>query len=97
MSTRESAELRRELLSLGVSQISAGSRTTPGGYNQEDDAAQFSLGDHRSIDEVVLDLVKHSHSIPSFCTGCYRKGRTGDHFIGLAKQQFIGKFCQPNA
>jgi 2-iminoacetate synthase len=97
MSTRESAELRRELLSLGVSQISAGSRTTPGGYNQEDDAAQFSLGDHRSMDEVVLDLVKHSHSIPSFCTGCYRKGRTGDHFIGLAKQQFIGKFCQPNA
>lgn len=106
MSTRESAALRKELLELGVSQISAGSRTAPGGYqegqqnddcNAQHDAEQFSLGDHRPMDEIIYELVTESNSIPSFCTGCYRKGRTGDHFMGLAKQQFIGKFCQPNA
>ncbi|MGL4475329.1 MAG: [FeFe] hydrogenase H-cluster radical SAM maturase HydG [Shewanella sp.] len=101
MSTRESAELRRELLSLGVSQISAGSKTSPGGYqaSQDDqqDSEQFSLGDHRAMDDIIYELVTESDAIPSFCTGCYRKGRTGDHFMGLAKQQFIGKFCQPNA
>ena len=101
MSTRENAQLRKELLELGVSQISAGSRTAPGGYsesqNQTYDASQFTLGDHRSMEDIIYDLITDSESIPSFCTGCYRKGRTGDHFIGLAKQQFIGKFCQPNA
>lgn len=101
MSTRESAALRKELLELGVSQISAGSRTAPGGYQDsqadQHDAEQFSLGDHRSMDEIIYELVTESDAIPSFCTGCYRKGRTGDHFMGLAKQQFIGKFCQPNA
>ncbi|GIU38598.1 [FeFe] hydrogenase H-cluster radical SAM maturase HydG [Shewanella schlegeliana] len=101
MSTRESAGLRKELLELGVSQISAGSRTSPGGYQDSEqdqyDAEQFSLGDHRAMDDIIYELVTESNAIPSFCTGCYRKGRTGDHFIGLAKQQFIGKFCQPNA
>ncbi|MDR8523148.1 [FeFe] hydrogenase H-cluster radical SAM maturase HydG [Shewanella fidelis] len=101
MSTRESAALRKELLELGVSQISAGSRTSPGGYQDSEhehyDAEQFSLGDHRAMDDIIYELVTESNAIPSFCTGCYRKGRTGDHFIGLAKQQFIGKFCQPNA
>lgn len=101
MSTREGAALRKELLDLGVSQISAGSRTSPGGYQEttsdQHDAEQFSLGDHRAMDDVIYELVTESKSVPSFCTGCYRKGRTGDHFIGLAKQQFIGKFCQPNA
>ncbi|WP_108946065.1 [FeFe] hydrogenase H-cluster radical SAM maturase HydG [Shewanella halifaxensis] len=101
MSTRESAALRKELLELGVSQISAGSRTSPGGYqdsaHEHYDAEQFSLGDHRAMDDIIYELVTESNAIPSFCTGCYRKGRTGDHFIGLAKQQFIGKFCQPNA
>lgn len=97
MSTRESAALRKELLELGVSQISAGSRTAPGGYQDsklnQHDAEQFSLGDHRAMDEIIYELVTDSDAIPSFCTGCYRKGRTGDHFMGLAKQQFIGKFC----
>ncbi|MBT1444839.1 [FeFe] hydrogenase H-cluster radical SAM maturase HydG [Shewanella sp. JM162201] len=103
ISTRESASLRKTLLELGVSQISAGSATSPGGYSaglearSETDAEQFSLGDHRSMDDIIYELVTESDAIPSFCTGCYRKGRTGDHFIGLAKQQFIGKFCQPNA
>ncbi len=101
MSTRESAELRRELLELGVSQISAASRTAPGGYedskNEQYDAEQFSLGDCRKMDDVIYELITDSDSVPSFCTGCYRKGRTGDHFMGLAKQQFIGKYCQPNA
>ena len=101
MSTRESAALRKELLELGVSQISAGSRTAPGGYQDskqnQHDAEQFSLGDQREMDDIIYELVTDSDAIPSFCTGCYRKGRTGDHFMGLAKQQFIGKFCQPNA
>ncbi|MGL5666496.1 MAG: [FeFe] hydrogenase H-cluster radical SAM maturase HydG, partial [Shewanella sp.] len=89
MSTRESAALRKELLELGVSQISAGSRTAPGGYQDskqnQHDAEQFSLGDHRAMDEIIYELVTDSDAIPSFCTGCYRKGRTGDHFMGLAK------------
>ncbi|GLS82222.1 [FeFe] hydrogenase H-cluster radical SAM maturase HydG [Paraferrimonas haliotis] len=101
MSTRESAGLRKELLELGVSQISAGSCTAPGGYQaskeQNTDAEQFSIGEHRSVNDIIYELVTDSNSIPSFCTGCYRKGRTGDHFIGLAKKQFISKFCQPNA
>ncbi|WP_028116365.1 [FeFe] hydrogenase H-cluster radical SAM maturase HydG [Ferrimonas senticii] len=101
LSTRETPEMRRELINMGVSQISASSRTYPGAYVdslvEQVDKQQFSLGDHRTMDEVVQDLVDNLESVPSFCTGCYRKGRTGDHFMGLAKQQFIGKFCQPNA
>ncbi|GAA4878778.1 [FeFe] hydrogenase H-cluster radical SAM maturase HydG [Ferrimonas pelagia] len=101
LSTRETPEIRRELINMGVSQISAASRTYPGAYaaaeTEREDEQQFTLGDHREIDEVIHDLVTNLDSIPSFCTGCYRKGRTGDHFMGLAKQKFIRTFCQPNA
>lgn len=102
LSTRERAELRRELFKVGVSQISAGSRTSPGSYSsvaekiEEDDACQFQLGDHRSLDEVVVDICKLGY-MPSFCTACYRSDRTGDRFMELAKTGNIGKICVPNA
>ena len=98
MSTRESAQMRAETFALGVSQISAGSRTNPGGYSTEEDpmdSSQFSLGDHRPIDEVVLDLI-HMGYIPSFCTGCYRLGRTGADFMDMAKPGLIKSHCDPN-
>ena len=100
LSTRESAELRSEVFALGISQISAGSRTNPGGYQENDSeafrAAQFNLGDTRTLDEVVLDITERGH-IPSFCTACYRLGRTGKDFMDLAKPGLIQKFCQTNA
>jgi 2-iminoacetate synthase len=97
MSTRESAEIRAETFALGVSQISAGSRTNPGGYTEGQPAgAQFQLGDHRTLDEVILDVVKMGY-MPSFCTGCYRLGRTGEDFMDLAKPGLIKQFCLPNA
>lgn len=98
LSTRESPELRREVLALGVSQISAGSRTNPGGYSDgiEENDAQFQLGDHRTLDEVVLDLAEMGY-IPSFCTACYRSGRTGADFMSLAKPGAIKNHCGPNA
>jgi 2-iminoacetate synthase len=99
MSTRENAAIRRETLALGVSQISAGSRTNPGGYAEpghEDLESQFSLGDHRSLDEVVRDSASLGY-IPSFCTGCYRMGRTGKDFMDLAKPGEIKLHCAPNA
>ncbi len=99
MSTRENANIRRETFALGVSQISAGSRTNPGGYaNDHDnpaDESQFSLGDHRSLDEVVRDVATLGY-IPSFCTGCYRLGRTGQDFMDLAKPGDIKMHCDPN-
>lgn len=98
MSTRETADLRRTTLALGVSQISAGSRTNPGGYADgilEQDA-QFQLGDHRPLDEVVRDLTGMGY-IPSFCTACYRLGRTGADFMELAKPGEIKHRCDPNA
>jgi len=96
MSTRETAEIRRETFALGVSQISAGSRTSPGAYSQADEAAaQFSLGDHRSLDEVVRDVASLGY-VPSFCTGCYRLGRTGQDFMDLARPGEIKKHCEPN-
>ncbi len=97
MSTRETADIRRETFALGVSQISAGSRTNPGGYSAEDQnaAAQFSLGDVRSLDEVVADVARLGYT-PSFCTGCYRLGRTGADFMDLAKPGDIKKHCDPN-
>ena len=97
MSTRESANIRRETFALGVSQISAGSRTNPGGYTdkQRDEASQFCLGDHRSLDEVVRDVASLGY-IPSFCTGCYRLGRTGADFMDLAKPGDIKQHCDPN-
>ena len=98
LSTRERPEVRREVFHLGISQISAGSRTNPGGYEDDggDGGAQFSLGDHRNLDEVVRDLAETGF-IPSFCTSCYRMGRTGVDFMDLAKPGEIKRHCQPNA
>ncbi len=99
MSTRETAQMRRETFALGVSQISAGSRTNPGGYTDslhEDDSSQFCLGDHRPLDEVIRDVAEMGY-IPSFCTGCYRLGRTGQDFMDRAKPGDIKNHCNPNA
>jgi len=98
MSTRETPNLRRETFALGVSQISAGSRTNPGGYAEDEklDSSQFSLGDHRSLDEVIRDVAGLGY-IPSFCTACYRLGRTGRDFMDLAKPGEIKNHCDPNA
>ena len=98
MSTRETAETRRRTFAMGVSQISAGSRTNPGGYAELGDGSdeQFQLGDHRSLDEVVRDVAGMGY-IPSFCTACYRMGRTGADFMDLAKPGLIKAHCGPNA
>ncbi|NLZ17630.1 MAG: [FeFe] hydrogenase H-cluster radical SAM maturase HydG [Desulfobulbaceae bacterium] len=98
MSTRETKEMRRETLELGVSQISAGSRTDPGGYQSdgEFEASQFQLGDHRPLAEVIEDISQLGY-IPSFCTGCYRLGRTGKDFMDMAKPGLIKEKCGPNA
>jgi len=100
LSTREGPDVRRQCLEVGVSQISASSRTNPGGYAEaatgDHTGEQFSLGDHRSLDEVIADVMGHGF-IPSFCTACYRKGRTGRDFMDLAKPGLIKEFCQPNA
>ncbi len=96
LSTRERAEFRRELLELGISQISAGSKTNPGGYSQEKATEQFSIGDTRSLDEVIYELTSDGY-LPSFCTSCYRVGRVGKDFMDLAKPGLIQKFCHPNA
>jgi len=98
MSTRESADIRRETFALGVSQISAGSRTNPGGYadSERENASQFCLGDHRPLDEVIRDVAALGY-IPSFCTACYRLGRTGQDFMDLAKPGEIKEHCDPNA
>jgi 2-iminoacetate synthase len=99
MSTRENAATRRATFELGVSQISAGSRCNPGGYSEEGDsfrAEQFQLGDHRSLDEVVRDVASLGYT-PSFCTACYRLGRTGADFMDLAKPGLIKRHCGPNA
>ena len=98
MSTRETSAIRRETFALGVSQISAGSRTNPGGYGslEQYDESQFCLGDHRSLDEVIADIAELGY-IPSFCTACYRLGRTGADFMDLAKPGDIRSHCEPNA
>ncbi len=98
MSTREAGNLRRETFALGVSQISAGSRTNPGGYTDDtvSDMEQFQLGDHRTLDEVIRDVAQMGY-IPSFCTACYRLGRTGADFMDLAKPGEIKHHCDPNA
>jgi 2-iminoacetate synthase len=103
LSTRETAAMRRECLRLGISQISAGSRTSPGGYSaeaereadQEADESQFTVGDFRPLDEVMHDLCDLGY-LPSFCTACYRSGRTGQEFMSLAKPGEIHHFCLPN-
>ena len=99
ISTRESEQTRAKLLSLGVSQVSGGSRTSVGGYTEKErphDTEQFDVSDQRSLDEVVLWLLNNGH-IPSFCTACYRAGRTGDRFMSLCKSGQIVNCCHPNA
>lgn len=99
ISTRESEELRGKLLNLGISQISGGSRTSVGGYTEEErehDTEQFDVSDQRTLDEVVAWLMEKGH-IPSFCTACYRMGRTGDRFMSLCKNGQIINCCHPNA
>ncbi|MDR2596708.1 MAG: [FeFe] hydrogenase H-cluster radical SAM maturase HydG [Treponema sp.] len=98
VSTRESEESRKKVLELGVSQISGGSRTSVGGYEKEEkeNTKQFKVNDNRTLDEVVNWLIKDKF-IPSFCTACYREGRTGDRFMSLCKSGQIQNCCLPNA
>ena len=100
ISTRESPAVRAKVLDLGISQISGGSKTSVGGYadnNPEgNSSAQFDISDNRSLDEVVDWLISTNH-IPSFCTACYRQGRTGDRFMSLVKNGQIANCCAPNA
>jgi len=99
ISTRETEEVRSKLLRLGVSQVSGGSRTSVGGYTTEErphDTEQFDVSDQRTLDEVVKWLMDNGH-IPSFCTACYREGRTGDRFMSLCKSGQIINCCHPNA
>ncbi len=100
ISTRESPKVREKVLHLGISQISGGSRTSVGGYTEpepeEESTAQFDLSDHRTLDEVVKWLMEMGY-IPSFCTACYREGRTGDRFMSLCKSGQINNCCLPNA
>ena len=99
LSTRERAEFRDEAISLGISQISAGSCTGVGGYHtdiERPSPGQFEVEDHRTPEEVLVSICESGY-IPSFCTACYRKGRTGDRFMPLAKSGEIQNVCQPNA
>ena len=99
VSTRESQKCRERVLHLGISQISGGSRTSVGGYTEEErpeDTVQFDISDRRSLDEVVCWLMEMGY-IPSFCTACYREGRTGDRFMSLCKSGQIQNCCLPNA
>ena len=98
LSTRENDTMRNELCDYGISQLSAGSRTNPGSYAHEEEqtGSQFSLGDHRTLDEVISSLADGGY-IPSFCTGCYRKGRVGQDFMDLAIPGLIKEYCMPNA
>lgn len=99
VSTRESAAMRAKVLELGVSQISGGSRTSVGGYTEEerhDETSQFDVSDRRTLDQVVGWLLDLGY-VPSFCTACYRMGRTGDRFMSLVKTGQIANCCQPNA
>lgn len=99
ISTRESQQTREKVLKLGISQISGGSRTSVGGYVEpvrDDSSAQFDVSDTRTLDEVVKWLMELGY-IPSFCTACYRTGRTGDRFMSLLKSGQIVNCCQPNA
>ena len=101
LTAREQPELRREVMAFGVSQIDAGSRIEIGGYTEAGDAQcmereQFQLGDVRSLDVVMRQLMEDGY-VPSFCTACYRLGRTGEHFMEFAIPGFIKRFCTPNA
>ena len=100
ISTRESQKVRERVLELGISQISGGSRTSVGGYAEEEpeeeSSAQFDVADHRTLDQVVKWLMELGY-VPSFCTACYREGRTGDRFMSLCKAGQIHNCCLPNA
>ena len=100
ISTRESKSVRERLLHLGISQISGASKTSVGGYAEDEPedekSEQFDVSDNRTLDEVVRWLMEQGY-IPSFCTACYREGRTGDRFMSLCKSGQIQNCCQPNA
>ena len=100
LTAREPAEIRRDVMEFGVSQIDAGTRIELAGYTKQGDQElnreQFQLGDMRSLDEIMQDLMQHDY-IPSFCTSCYRQGRTGEQFMEFAVPGFIANFCTPNA
>jgi 2-iminoacetate synthase len=101
LTARENAELRRDLMRFGVSQIDAGSRIEIGGYTEKQDTQvsdreQFELGDTRPLDKVMRELLQDGY-VPSFCTACYRLGRTGEHFMEFAIPGFIKRYCTPNA
>ena len=100
VSTRESQRSRELVLDVGVSQLSGGSKTSVGGYAEgiedAEDSAQFDISDNRTLDDIVGWLLELGY-IPSFCTACYREGRTGDRFMSLAKRGLIGNCCAPNA
>ena len=100
VSTRESEECRKKLLDLGVSQMSGGSKTSVGGYfnpmPEDENSAQFDISDRRPLDEVIKWLMDLGY-LPSFCTACYRHGRTGERFMEICKEKQIHNFCHPNA
>jgi 2-iminoacetate synthase len=97
LSTRESAAMRNQLLDIGISQMSAASATSPGGYQRQGHSSdQFELADHRSLLQIIQTICRKGY-LPSFCTSCYRLGRTGEHFMEMAKDGQIQTFCQPNA
>lgn len=100
ISTRESKECRKDLLDLGISQISGGSKTSVGGYykpeKEDEDSSQFQVNDNRTLDEVVNWLMELGY-VPSFCTACYGSGRTGERFMSVCKNEQIHNFCHPNA
>lgn len=96
ISTREKPEIRKFAFKIGISQASAGSVTSPGGYGKKDsDEIQFELHDRRPLPEVIKDIIE-DNLLPSFCTACYRLGRTGENFMGLSKPGEIHNFCRPN-
>jgi 2-iminoacetate synthase len=103
LTARESPVIRDEILQFGVSQIDGGTNIEMGGYsknkeneNQDIDFEQFQINDNRSLNEIMEELIDHKY-IPSFCTSCYRAGRTGEHFMEFSVPGFIKRFCQPNA
>ncbi|MBM3404835.1 MAG: [FeFe] hydrogenase H-cluster radical SAM maturase HydG, partial [Bacteroidetes bacterium] len=101
LTAREPAEIRDEILQFGVSQIDGGTNIELGGYaekkqHQDIDREQFQINDNRSLNEIMDELI-HKGMIPSFCTSCYRMGRTGEHFMEFSVPGFIKRFCQPNA
>ncbi len=96
ISTRERAEIRKKAFEIGISQTSAASRTSPGGYGKPQEDTQFRVADERTVEEVLSGIMRQG-LLPSFCTACYRMGRTGKDFMDLAKPGDINKLCRPNA